>query len=267
MTTASPAYSAAQSRWRPRRDQLESIYRRLAAAFSVARRPRRRPSRSCSLNSPGVNFLNFSSGWCNHPGRCRTLRGVSGSDGTESTWTRARDGDGAAFGALFDEHRDRVYRHALRLVESRSDAEDVMAIAFLELWRRRASVRLVDGSPLPWLLVTTSNAARNLRRGRVRYRRLLDKLERTPDDGTDAGDLVAGAPLDHLSDELASALRSLSRVDLALVTLVVWDGYSIGEAALVTGLTPAAAKARLHRARTKVRSSRLLAGTQKGALS
>lgn len=77
---------------------------------------------------------------------------------------------------LFDRHRDRVFGHACRLVESRYDAEDVTASAFLELWRRRGDVRLVEGSVLPWLLVTTGNVARNSRRGTRRYRQFLSRL-------------------------------------------------------------------------------------------
>lgn len=103
-------------------------------------------------------------------------------------WARSLDGDGAAFAELYDRHRDRVFRHAARLVTSQHDAEDVLAAAFLELWRRRGDVRLVGGSVLPWLLVTTSNVARNVGRGTRRYRTLLDRLPRetTTADAADA---------------------------------------------------------------------------------
>ncbi|WP_277526503.1 sigma factor [Arthrobacter sp. ES3-54] len=56
----------------------------------------------------------------------------------------------------------------LRLSRDRHDAEDIMATAFLELWRRRDTVRVVEGPVLPWLLVTTANAARNS--GRIQQR-------------------------------------------------------------------------------------------------
>ena len=97
----------------------------------------------------------------------------------EGLWSRSLCGDGEAFGTLYDRHRDRVFRHAYRLSGNHHDAEDVMAAAFLELWRRRAKVRIVDGSIVPWLLVTTTNMARNNGRAARRYRRLLDSLPRT----------------------------------------------------------------------------------------
>jgi DNA-directed RNA polymerase specialized sigma24 family protein len=95
-------------------------------------------------------------------------------------WSLARGGDALAFAAIFDLHRDRVFRQAVRLLDSGPDAEDVSASAFLELFRRRDDVRIVNGSVLPWLLVTTANLARNSTRARRRYR---DFLARLPRDG------------------------------------------------------------------------------------
>ena len=163
-------------------------------------------------------------------------------------WTAACAGDGEAFGRVFDAHRNAVFRHALRLVDSVADAEDVTAAAFLELWRRRADVRLVGGSPLPWLLVTTTNVARNLRRATLRYRRLLASLPRAQH-ALDPADYV-----DVVSPDLAAALRLLSTPDLRLVTLVVVEGLPIADAAAVLGITPGAAKVRLHRARGRLRT-------------
>lgn len=54
-----------------------------------------------------------------------------------------------------------------------------MATAFLELWRRRDTVRVIEGPVLPWLLVTTTNAARNSGRESLRYRKLLSSLQRS----------------------------------------------------------------------------------------
>lgn len=163
-------------------------------------------------------------------------------------WASACAGDGEAFGRVFDEHRNRVFRHALRLVETVADAEDVTAAAFLELWRRRADVRLVDGSVLPWLLVTATNLARNQRRSTMRYRRLLDRLPRT-EHALDPADYV-----DVISPDLATALRRLSTRDLQLVTLVVVEDVALADAATVLGISPGAAKVRLHRARARLRT-------------
>lgn len=166
-------------------------------------------------------------------------------------WSRARDGDGEAFGALFGDHRERVYRHARRLVESTADAEDVTAAAFLELWRRRRAVRLVDGSVLPWLITTTTNVARNKRRSTFRYRRFLASLPRQ-ERVLDGADVALDQRLD-LDPAMRTALRSLEPKDLSLLALVGLEDYTLADAATATGITTAAAKTRLHRARRRLR--------------
>lgn len=108
----------------------------------------------------------------------RTLSSMSGGSkcGDEALWLLAIDGDGDAFGRLYDRHRDHVLRHALRLVGSPHQAEDITAIAFYEAWRRRKHVRIVNGSIVAWLLVTTNNTVRNHNRQRRRYSAFLDQL-------------------------------------------------------------------------------------------
>src|SRR6478735_5435824 len=99
-------------------------------------------------------------------------------------WSRLRAGDESALGELFDRHEARLFRHAARLLTTREDAKDAVAIAFFELWRRQSAVRLVDGSPLPWLLNTVSNTARNLERSGRRYRTLLGRMhDPDPEEG------------------------------------------------------------------------------------
>ncbi|WP_461163943.1 RNA polymerase sigma factor [Arthrobacter sp. R4-81] len=176
----------------------------------------------------------------------------SSESGEEALWLRSLNGDGEAFGRVFDRHRGRVFRHAYRLCGERHDAEDVMSAAFLELWRRRDSVRLVEGSVLPWLLVTTTNLARNSRRSVFRYRRLLNSLPRTEDISHVTGESVF---LDTMESDVANALRTLNALDMQLVSLVVFEDYTLAAAAAVLNLTPGAAKTRMHRARQRMKKA------------
>lgn len=166
-----------------------------------------------------------------------------------SAWLRATAGDGEAFGAIFDRHHARVHRHALSLVRTQADAQDVTAAAFLELWRKRKHVRVLQGSVLPWLLVTATNTARNQQRSLRRYRALLDALPRQPQ---------SYDPHEDLSDDLAAQLADLDPIDQGLLSLIALEGHSIKEAAELIGLTETGARTRLHRARKKLRSSLML---------
>lgn len=173
----------------------------------------------------------------------------------DSLWSRSLGGDGEAFGVLYDMHRDRVFRHAYRLAGNHHDAEDVMAAAFLELWRRRAKVRVVEGSILPWLLVTTTNMARNNGRAALRYRKLLDTLPRTePSSQPLESDLFAGHQ-QGLDKDFSEALGTLSAEDLHLVSLVVFEDYPLAAAAAVLNMTPGAAKTRMHRAKQRMKAA------------
>ncbi|MFF1831146.1 RNA polymerase sigma factor [Paenarthrobacter sp. NPDC058233] len=154
---------------------------------------------------------------------------------------------------LFDRHRDRVFRHAYRICGDRSTSEDVMATAFLELWRLRKKVVLVEGSVLPWTLATTTNIARNAQRAAFRYRRMLDSLPRQDEASVDSGETVyLQSALDH---DMVSALRCLGALDLQLFSLVAFEGYTVAAAAEILRLSPSAAKSRMHRARSKMKNA------------
>ena len=172
-----------------------------------------------------------------------------------SLWTASLAGDGRAFGVIFERHRDRVFRALRRGAPTATDAEDLTAVVFLELWRRRGDARMVDGTLLPWLLVTAGNVARNANRARRRYTGFLAALPRPepqPDFADDAtGRLDAGAA----SAALQSSLDALPEVDRHLLVLTAIEGFSLTEASSALGIGYNAAKTRLSRARSKLRTA------------
>jgi len=180
--------------------------------------------------------------------RLRTLCDVEPDAGI---WERVLSGEGRAFGELWDRHRDRVFRHARRLLEHHADAEDATAMAFLELWRRRHDVRMVDGSMLPWLLVVTTNVVRNASRSRRRYRELLARLPE-PERSRDAGELIADQA--QARARLAGFAK-LSAGDQRIVALVAFDNLTLEDAAAALGISYGAAKTRLSRARARMEAS------------
>jgi RNA polymerase sigma factor (sigma-70 family) len=163
-------------------------------------------------------------------------------------WERARRDEGDAFGLLFDLHHDRVYHRALGLMANTHDAEEVAATAFFELWRKRRSVRLVNGSVLPWLLVTTVNLSRNAQRSSSRYRQLLRTIPRTT--------AIAGPDAESIETKkrLRKSLQLLSPIDGALFVLTTFEDVPLAEAAEAVGLKPSTARMRLHRARVRLRA-------------
>lgn len=160
----------------------------------------------------------------------------------ESIWRRVTDGDTQAFGLIWDRHREAVQWH-LRHHTDPSTREDLTAIVFLELWRRRARVRFVDGSLRPWLLVTATNTQRNAARSARRYRSLLASLPKPAE-----SDQLPVTPQEVIHE----ALGDISAVDQQLL-LLRSEGYSLREAGERLGISEGAAKMRLSRLRAKAR--------------
>jgi RNA polymerase sigma-70 factor (ECF subfamily) len=115
-----------------------------------------------------------------------------------------------------------------------------MAIA----WRRLADVPAADARP--WLIVT----ARNL---------LLAERRTEPETGWQPlGDIGLEAPADELpfgwdlDPGLAHGLRVLSEKDREALLLIAWDDLTPALAAASLGISPAAFRVRLHRARRRI---------------
>jgi RNA polymerase sigma-70 factor (ECF subfamily) len=169
---------------------------------------------------------------------------VNAQSDDQQDWTDALAGDGEAFGRIFDRHRHRVFRHAYGLLGAVADADDAVSIAFLEAWRRADGVRFVERSMLPWLLVTATNASRNLARSGRRYRNMLSRLPADAHSEDRYFDLSEGDAL--------SALHGLSPTDQRILTLCVLEQLSEKDAAAVLRIPAGTVKSRLSRAKARL---------------
>ncbi|MBB2944119.1 RNA polymerase sigma-70 factor (ECF subfamily) [Actinoplanes lutulentus] len=156
------------------------------------------------------------------------------------------------FGDMFDRYSRAVYNHAFRLTGSWSTAEDVTQATFLTAWRRRADIRLVDGSPLPWLLVTAGHQARDEQRTLTRWRNRLRKAP-PPETVADPADDVANRLDDERRmGEVLAAVRRLPAAEREAVALCLWSNLSYAEAASALDITETAVRSRVSRARSRL---------------
>jgi RNA polymerase sigma-70 factor (ECF subfamily) len=182
----------------------------------------------------------------------RTFPSV-GSPGEETrAWVASLENDQNAFAVIFDLHRDRIYHHALRMTTNVHDAEDVVAATFFELWRHRQSVRVVDGSVLPWLLVTATNLSRNITRGIRRYKTLIASLPRHTDERTSEDAALERIEEIRIASKLREAMNAMAPDDVALITLTTFENYSSEQVGAALGISDGAARTRLHRARARL---------------
>lgn len=167
---------------------------------------------------------------------------------------RLSRGDEVAYRELFRRHERATYRVALVMLQSTWDAEEVVASAFLELWRKRDAVRLVDGSVLPWLLTVLSYMAKNHQRGTRRYRRLLAKVPHAgtePDHADEVARTVDALPV---TAAVREALAELDARDASILLLCVVQELSTRDAALALGIPDGTVKSRLSRVKARLRS-------------
>ena len=147
-----------------------------------------------------------------------------------------------------------VLGYALRRSVSREDAFDVVGETFAIAWRRRTDMPAAPEEVRPWLFGIArrclANAARSTHRADRLGKRLADSLADVgvPDPST-VHQNRAESQLVH------EALEQLSTEDRELVTLIAWEGLTPARAASALGLSPGAARVRLHRARTRLRAA------------
>jgi len=167
-------------------------------------------------------------------------------------WSLVLDENGEAFGMVFDRYRDHVFIHARRLVRSSHEAEDVSAIVFLESWRCRKKVKLVNGALLGWLLATTNNVARNHIRTSLRYRRLMAKLP-PPIQVSDHGESVAeSVDRENLQSEVQRAFDCLAQKDKEILALSVLEELPMSDVAVILNVPLGTVKSRLSRAKSRL---------------
>lgn len=148
-----------------------------------------------------------------------------------------------AFGVIYARHATPVHAYLTRRAGT-GVADDLLGEVFVTAVEARLRFRPHEsGSALPWLYGIAANVLRSHRRRRAGHVAAV---------GVDAVDWDA---VDDRLDaaarraELRAALTSLTDAERELLLLVAWEELSPSEAAEVLGITPEAARTRLHRAR------------------
>jgi len=152
------------------------------------------------------------------------------------------------FGRLYREHGRAILAYALRRAGDPEDAADVVAETFLIAWRRLGDVPTGDRARL-WLYGVARRVLANRHRAEQRRTRLGERLAESL-----RTELATHAMPRGEAAEALRAMGELSEGDRELLLLVSWEELSPGEAARVLGVSPLAARSRLHRARRRLRT-------------
>jgi RNA polymerase sigma factor (sigma-70 family) len=169
-------------------------------------------------------------------------------------WRRAAAGDHAAFTALYQRHASAVWNHAYRLTGSWALAEDVGANTFLTAWRKRAEVTLVRDSALPWLYTVAANLVRNEYRRTTRFGRALRRLPLDEHAADHADTVVSRVDDDRRMRQVLEAAEKLPKAEREAFELCLLGEISSADAAALLGVADTNIRARLSRARARLRT-------------
>jgi RNA polymerase sigma-70 factor (ECF subfamily) len=173
----------------------------------------------------------------------------------EKLLKRAGRGDEAAFRQLYERHRDAVFRFAYRLLGQVELAEDITHDCFLSLLRQPARFDPQRAQLRTYLFAATRNLA--LKHFRDQGGEMA--VEEVPDEPRLG---LEEEPLRLLLDEELSlvvrrAIDALPPLQREALVLFEYEDCSLAEIAQIVGADAGTIKARLHRARQKLK--RLLA--------
>lgn len=178
--------------------------------------------------------------------------------------SRAQAGDVTAFERLVELHRDAVFGLALRMTRSEADAAEITQETFLSAYQHLKSFR-GDAAFGSWVHRIAANQALM----RIRHQKVVDAAEKdltSPEfneRGTlldyPSGDWGRRADEKALEAELGQAIQQatdrLPDGYREVFLLKDVDGLSYEEIGQLTGLSVAAVKSRLHRARLALREA------------
>lgn len=196
-----------------------------------------------------------------------------GVDNDDELIAAALEGDAHAYEELYGRYAGRIFRTVLRIVRHREDAEDAVQESLMRAFRYLPTFRRTCAFST-WLTRIAINCAlarlRHRRSGvESRFIALADAEDRRTFDLSEKRpspeDLVVEAEMSH---ELTRAVALLPPILKDVMIVRYYKNASTKEIAFLSGLSEAAVKTRLHRARAELR--RLLpsdGSTRRGTLT
>lgn len=151
------------------------------------------------------------------------------------------------FEAIAVAHGRMVLGYLARRTTPAADAADVYQEVLTTAWRK---IHVVPDDPdhaLAWLLAVARRALANHRRSHTRRLAATDRL---------AAELTTSVPAEGewpaALDVVREGLALVGDDDREILTLTYWDGLTAEQVAAVFGISPAAARKRLQRARERL---------------
>ena len=163
---------------------------------------------------------------------------------------RVQTGDVAAFDALVVRHSQRAFGVAMRLLNQREDAEDLVQDAFLAALEKIDSFD-VQREFAPWFYRILVNRCLNARKSRARR----STVEVPGDTASSTASPLMETERSELRTHLMRALQLLPERQRTIVNLFDVEGFTSPEVAAVLGISDGTVRWHLHQARRVLREA------------
>ena len=148
--------------------------------------------------------------------------------------SRVARGDHDALAELYDRHARPVYSLALRILQDRADAEDIVQEAFAQAWAQASRYDAERGAVAAWLLTLARSRAIDRLRSRRARPDVASRVAKVVDP-VDVADRTATPDVALLSaeqiDRVRVALRDLPALQRVTLELAYYEGLSHAEIA------------------------------------
>lgn len=148
---------------------------------------------------------------------------------------RVAKGEIHAFNQLYDQSSTVLFSLALRILDNREEAADVLQEIYLNVWRKVVRYDVGRGTPIAWLITLTRNRA--IDRLRARGPRTLPQIAPSMDDAqtsqvADPSSDTSDSPTDQeLRNLVRAAWVSLPHVQQQVIELAYYEGFPDAEIA------------------------------------
>lgn len=160
---------------------------------------------------------------------------------------KCRQGDRQAQFSLYKHYNRAMYNVCLRMVGQEQDAEDVLQLSFVQVFRKIDSFRY-ESSIGAWIKrIVVNNCINHLKRRQIHFEEWDAKLD--PVDETSDPPLPNGLSVGLVK----RALEELSEGYRAVFSLYALEGYDHQEIAQILGVTEATSKSQYCRARKRLK--------------
>jgi RNA polymerase sigma-70 factor (ECF subfamily) len=153
---------------------------------------------------------------------------------TAELLARVAGGDAEAFDLLYEQTSSLLFTLALRILNSREDASELLQDVYVEVWRKAGRFDSKRGAPMAWLItLTRSRALDRLRAASARGRNATDSIDETL-----AGQLPSDAPdplerhsAEELREQVVEAFTDLPAAQQEAIELAFYEGLTHAEIA------------------------------------